>query len=253
VNLVENTGTLVVQANLYTLSIGSKPFLTKKPIEGMEVRVFDNSRGSCAAKHGVFCWYNYPGIWTDCPYVARGITNAYGQVIFPLVPGNYLIIGKYTSGSTTVYIGESVGQITKGSVVNKYLNIIQSGAGKIFPCISQIISGSELQMIQPEYVEWSDTQELYPFVFESKGDWTVTTSVQPPEGFVADSKALTTDVSDSLKAVQFTITDVGSKWKPTKVKHKIKHKGKTRDIEKEIGIKLTPDLAKKKGVSTYGK
>jgi hypothetical protein len=252
VHIVENTGTLVIQADLYILGFGSRPFITKKPIAGMEVRVFENSHGSCAAQHGLFCWYNYPGIWADCEPVDTDTTNADGQAIFSLDPGKYLVIGKYITGSTTVYIGESAGQITTGSVVKKHLRIIQTASGKVFPCLSQIISGSELQMIQPEYVEWSETEELYPFVFESKGDWTVTTSVQPPEGFAADNKSLTAQVSNELEAVQFTITDVGSKWKPTKVKHKIKHKGKVHDKKSEIGIKLTPDLAKKKRVSIFG-
>jgi len=43
-------------------------------------------------------------------------------------------------------------------------------------------------IIEPEYVEWDGAQELYPFIFESVGNWTVTTSVTPPEGFVADPK-----------------------------------------------------------------
>ena len=59
-------------------------------------------------------------------------------------------------------------------------------------------------------------------------------------------------MNTELEAIQFTIIDVGSKWKPTKVKYKIKHKGKVKDIEGEIGIKLAPGLAKKKGVSEYG-
>jgi hypothetical protein len=252
VHIVENTGTLVIQADLYILGFGSRPFITKKPIAGMEVRVFENSHGSCAAQHGLFCWYNYPGIWADCEPVDTDTTNANGQAIFSLDPGNYLVIGKYITGSTTVYIGETAGQITTGSVVEKHLRIIQTASGKVFPCLSQIISGSELLMIQPEYVEWSETEEMYPFVFESVGDWTVTTSVQPPEGFVADNKSLTAQVNSDMEAVQFTITDVGSKWKPTKVKHKIKHKGKVHKMDHEIGIKLTPELAKKKRVSIFG-
>ena len=101
-------------------------------------------------------------------------------------------------------------------------------------------------------MEWSGESELYPFVFDSIGDWAVTTSVAPPEGFVADYKSLAEEVNTELEAIQFTITDVGSKWKPTKVKHKIKHKGKTKKIVTEIGVKLAPGLAKKKGVSVYG-
>ena len=36
-------------------------------------------------------------------------------------------------------------------------------------------------------------------------DWTVTTSVAPPEGFVADHRTLSTEVDNGLEAVQFAI------------------------------------------------
>jgi hypothetical protein len=145
-----------------------------------------------------------------------------------------------------------VGEITVGSVKQKYLQVIQKADGSILPGKYVQIPGSELLIIEPEYVEWSGTQELYPFVFESIGDWTVTTSVQPPAGFRANYTSLTAQVVDEMEAIQFTITDVESKWKPTKVKYTIKHKGKTKYIEDQIGIMLTPDLAKKKRLSIYG-
>ena len=108
-------------------------------------------------------------------------------------------------------------------------------------------------VIEPEYVEWSSEAELYPFVFDSVGDWTVTTAVTPPEGFVADNNVLGAEVSNELEAVQFTITDIGSKWVGTKVKHKIKHKNqKEITVESEVGVKLTPEFAAKKGLGIYG-
>ena len=107
-------------------------------------------------------------------------------------------------------------------------------------------------IIEPEYVEWNSTQEIYPFAFESLGDWDVEVSVEPPEGFVADQNALSETVTSDLKAVQFTVTDVGSKWKPTKVKYKLKHKGKTTQINSKVKIKLSRKLAKEKGVPEWG-
>ena len=83
------------------------------------------------------------------------------------------------------------------------------------PAKSKRFTGSDLLVIEPEYVEWSSDTELYPFVFDSVGDWDVTTSVTPPEGFVSDYDALSATVDSDVKAVQFTITDVGSKWVPT--------------------------------------
>ena len=241
----------MVQADLHTVGSGSKPVVKKDPIRNMETRVFDKSPGSSAAGYGV-SWQNYPDIWAGCDPEASVTTNDYGQAIFSLDPGNYLVIGKYITGSTTLYIGVSVGEITTGSVVKKYLQVIQKADGTILPGKYQKVTGSELLIIEPEYVEWSGTQELYPFIFESIGDWAITTSVTPPEGFRADYKSLTAQVVNEMEVVQFTITDVGSKWKPTKVKYTIKHKGKTKYIDSEIGVMLTPDLAKKKGIGIYG-
>ena len=136
--------------------------------------------------------------------------------------------------------------------MKKYLQVIQKADGKKGPAKYRKLKGSELLIIEPEYVEWSGDNELYPFIFDSIGDWTVGTSVEPPEGFVADNDSLTEEVNTELEAVQFTITDVGSKWKPTKVKHKIKHKGKTIKIESKIDVKLSKKLAKEKGISVYG-
>ena len=102
-------------------------------------------------------------------------------------------------------------------------------------------------------MEWDSTTEVYPFVFDSVGDWTVTTYVTPPEGFVADNESLSAEVVNETEAVQFTITDVGSKWIPTQTMFKLKH-GKKKEItfNSEVGIKLTPELAQQKGVSTWG-
>ena len=124
--------------------------------------------------------------------------------------------------------------------------------GKKFPGKTTKLTGSELLIIEPEYVEWTSTEELYPFALESIGDWDVTVNVEPPEGFVADHDSLSEEVVSDLRAVQFTITDIGSEWKPTKVKYKIKHKGKTENRESEIKVKLSKKLAKKKGVNQWG-
>jgi hypothetical protein len=248
-----NTGTLIVRADLHTVGSGSKPPTQKAPINGMEIKVFTKT---CASLYGI-SWQNYPAIFENSgnheicktPF-RRATTN--GLVEFTLPPGEYVAIGKYTVGPSTIYPGVSVGTITAGTVVEKYLQVIVNGNGDLVPAKYQKIKGSELLIIEPEYVEWSGAQELYPFVFESIGDWNVTTSVQPPEGFVTDYSALATQVNTQLKAVQFTITDVGTKWKPSKVKYKLKHNGKTKNIESQIGIKLAPELAKKKGVGIYG-
>jgi hypothetical protein len=114
-------------------------------------------------------------------------------------------------------------------------------------------TGSELLIIEPEYVEWDGTEELYPFIFDSVGDWTITTSVSPPEGFVADTESLTEEVNTELEALQFTITDIGSEWVDTEVTHDLEHKGKKEKVKSKIGCKLSKKLAKEKGLTRFGK
>ena len=251
VRIVTNTGTLIVQADLHIVGSGPKPVPSKQPIVGMETRVYDKSQGSCASSFGI-SWQNYPDIWGNCEPVATDTTDGNGQVKFALFPGNYLVIGIYDREEAAIYPGVSVGDIIPGTVVNKYLQVIKKVDNKTLPGKYKKITGSELLVIEPEYVEWSGTQELYPFIFESIGDWDLSVSVTPPEGFVADYSNLEANVDTTVKALQFTITDIGSKWVSTEVNYTIKHKGRTHKIDSKIGIKLTHELAKKKGIDIYG-
>ncbi len=145
-----------------------------------------------------------------------------------------------------------MGTITGETPVYKQLQIIVNAKNEKVPAKYRKFTGSELLVIEPEYVEWDGTEELYPFVFDSIGDWSVTTAVSPPEGFVADQPSLAEEVNSAVEAVQFTITDVGSKWIPTDVEFTINHKNKTIKMKDKIGVKLTEKLAKEKGISIYG-
>ena len=84
--------------------------------------------------------------------------------------------------------------------------------------------------------------ELYPIVLQSIGDWGVTTSVEPPEGFVADSDSLSEEVSTDTRALQFTITDVGSDWIATELQHDLRHNGRKEKVLSRIGVGLEPGV-----------
>jgi hypothetical protein len=257
---------LVVQADYHTVGSGTYPGSTKMPIIEMLVRLYDKGPGSCVRQYGGVSWQNYPAIWEHCKdpilkqYEAEDKTNINGQAVFEgVAQGDYLVIGAYPSGSENssqgiqIYTGVSVGALPADRLVEKYLQIIEKSNSKKVPGTTKKFTGSELLLIEPEYVEWSDETELYPFIFESVGGWSVVTAVQPPEGFVADHDALAAVVDTTLKSVQFTITDVGSEWVPTIVKHKIQHNGNAEEVHSEVGVKLAPGLAKKKGLTVYGK
>jgi hypothetical protein len=139
------------------------------------------------------------------------------------------------------------------SEISGDLRLVTSSKGKKSPAQSTVVTGSQLLIIQPEYVEWAGSEELYPIFFESLENWDVSVSIMPPEGFVADNSILSTNVSSELKALQFTVTDVNGDWIPTKVKYRVKHKKKTIEIDNEIGVRLTRKLAEEKGVSEWGR
>ena len=107
------------------------------------------------------------------------------------------------------------------------LSALATFNGKIVPGAQAEFFGSYLNIIQPEYVDWTEDQEQYPFVMVAQGGWELTTSVTPPEGFVPDEPTLSAAVADATTAVQFTMTDVGSDWTETTVNHSIVHNGAT--------------------------
>lgn len=250
-------GLLTVQVDKHTVGSGNHPGSTKEPIAGLVVRVFDKSTDSCAMTRFGVSWQYYKSIWLSCLSQGDGTTDASGRVSLEVAPGNYLVIGEYDPDGGAVgnalYPGVSAGELASGETVQKYLQVIVKANGKTVPAKYTKKTGSELLIIEPEYVEWDGTQELYPFIFDSIGDWTVTTSVNPPQGFVADQQSLTEEVNTELEAVQFLLTDVGSEWVPTEVTHKLKHKGKSETVHSQVEVKLSEKLAKEKGLDRSGK
>jgi len=254
-----STEDLIVNAELHVVGTGSQPKTTKSAIPGLETRVYSRAAGSCAGSYPA-SWQYYQTIWETCKHpaypadpTAMEVTGVDGKVGMYLPLGDYVVIAKYPSPTGGfIYPGISTGTVTPGTVSQKYLQVIQNGAGKILPGKYTIRTGSELRIIEPEYMEWSSTQELYPFIFESAGTWGVETAVAPPEGFVADYKSLSATLTSDVKAIQFTVTDVGSAWVSTKVKHKVTHNKKTETINTNIGIMLSPGLAIVKGLGIWG-
>ncbi|MBI4458941.1 MAG: hypothetical protein HY648_02640 [Acidobacteria bacterium] len=101
-------------------------------------------------------------------------------------------------------MGSPTDVLATDSTTNKYLQVIQNGAGKIVPAKTTEVPGSLLLI------------------------------AEPPEGFVSTPGALTADVStSSLEAVQFTITDVGSSWTSARVTHRLRHKGRAITVVTE--------------------
>ncbi len=239
-------------AQLMIVGTGTHPPVSKSNIAGMPVKLIPEAAIPPylhPINHKTFAL-----IFDDVSSVKSGVTLGGGIVSFPPVPQEaYVLVARHESGVTVgAKIDADEPEWGTSDPILKKLKVMQNNKGKKSSAKATRRRGSDLWIVEPEYVEWDSTQEPYPFVFESVGDWAITTSVSPPEGFVADQPELSAEVNSETEAVQFTITDVGSSWKETKVKHKIKHKGKSEVIESEIGVKLSKKLAKEKGLPVYG-
>jgi hypothetical protein len=245
------TSSIEVKVNILKIGTGTRPNAEKEPLGGVPVRLYQRS---AASQYEPTNWKVYPLIWNDTTIapLQSGFTDSQGLAAFNSVTkGDYIVM----TSSYGTYVGSPIGSNDSDwgtEPIQKHLMIMQKADGKKAPGKTSKLTGSLLLITEPEYVEWDSSQELYPFVFEAVEDWGVTTSVNPPDGFVADYNSLSADVNNEIEAVQFTISEVGSKWEETKIKYKIKHKGKSETIEDEIGIMLSDKLAKKLGKDKYG-
>lgn len=239
------TGTASITVDLHVVGAGNYPNTGKQQLDGVSINAYDKLH-PCVASYPS-SWKYYDDIYNNCSAAITASASSSGTepLDLALPVGDHIIIGDYRSapGALPIYIGRNV-TIEENVTEKVYMQVIQKVDGKKSPAKSYKRTGSLLLVIEPEYVEWDSTEELYPIVFESIGDWAVTTSVEPPEGFVADADALTADVNTEIEAIQFTITDVGSSWVPTTLEHTIKHKDKTEKIKSKIDIKLSKEMLK---------
>jgi hypothetical protein len=188
----------------------------------------------------------------DASVAAEGMTGgAGGDVRLEVEPGVYKITGVDTSDGSS-FNSPAVNVACLEEVSRTIRQIMTTSNGKKHPATETIRTGSRLLVIEPEWIEWSGSQEYYPFVFESLGDWTVKTSVMPPPGFVADHPFLEAEVATDTQAVQFVVTDVGSEWTHTEVRHYVTHGARQEVIRSRIGVRLSAKLAKAEGVDTSG-
>ncbi len=119
-----------------------------------------------------------------------------------------------------------------------------------------MVLGSILRITAPQYVEWSGTEELYPFFFESDSDWTVDVCAEVPEGYeivgveddagnlITTSDCVQTLVATEIKVILFRVVDVGSPpvW-AFQARIKARHNGKTKILNLGIPTNVPANAA----------
>ncbi|MEA3249657.1 MAG: hypothetical protein U9Q03_04870 [Patescibacteria group bacterium] len=230
----------------HTVGQGNEPGSTKEPVVGATVNAYTKISSSCADTIG-YNPHDYSTVLSTCIPDGTGTTGSDGHALMTLDPGEYLLVSE--DPQTTVVAGVHSGILANGDTVDKRLNVIVRADGTSVPAKTSKHDGSVLYVIEPEYIEWDDTTELYPFVFDSEGDWGVTVTVEPPEGFVADYENLSTEVNTDYKVLQFTLTDIGSCWEcGTGIDIEVTHDGRTEHLRRSIPTPMTEEFVKAKGL-----
>lgn len=246
---VLNGANIHVEAASHQVGSGSYPGSTKTPLVGLNLCAYDKAEGSCPrVVCGGISHQHYQCILDNCSPVNCCISDGNGECTINLPPGDYIVVtGDATKTVLPDPLGVSASDLACGQTMQKHLQQIVKANGQTVPAKTTRLTGSELLIIEPEYVVWDETVQLYPFVFETIGDWTVTATVAPPDGFVADYPALSTEVDNTLRSVQFTITEVGSDLVPTQTEFRVMHNGRQRTVRSKVDILLTADYARSRG------
>lgn len=246
---VEYGSWILVDAEQFIVGFGHHPGVSHEPLEGIEACAYERGPNSCAQQVcGGTLFHKYSCIVQNCPPADCGITDANGQTTLNVPPGKYIVISEdVTQIILHEPVGTVVGDLACGETELARLRQIVRADGRRLACRVSRFTGSELLIVEPEVILWDDTEQLYPFVFESEGDWDVTVSVAPPEGFVADYDTLTEEVADEVEAVQFTVVEVGSDLVPTRTTFNITHNGRRQVFRSNVGITLTAEYARSRG------
>ncbi len=243
-----------IYAARHTLGSGSHPSATKEPLVGIDVCAYDKSEFSCARTVcGGISHQHYQCIVDSCgtddgELIFCCTTDEFGECTINAPPGDYIVISADATRQVLPDpLGVSASDLLCAERKQKHLQQIVTATGSKRPGKTRRLTGSELLIIEPEYVLWDDSEQLYPFIFETIGEWGVSTSVAPPEGFEADYDALSAQVDNELEAVQFTITEVGSELVPTETTFHVQHNGQSHVVRSRVGIMLTPEYARSRG------
>ena len=161
-NGVVDDGQLQIFADKHTVGAGTHPGSTKEPLVGIEVCAYDKSEGSCSRttcggiSHQHYeCIASGDGTNGPCTPISCCTTDANGECVINAPPGDYIVISD--DATKTVLpdpLGVSASDLLCGELKQKHLQQIVKAYGKKVPGKSSRRTGSELLVIEPEFIEW---------------------------------------------------------------------------------------------------
>ncbi|MCP4604321.1 MAG: HYR domain-containing protein [Proteobacteria bacterium] len=236
-----------------TYANGWKKISCTVPAEGVPVRIFDREDGDFVAIFGKRPRHHlYDDIFeAGIGQVGECVTGPDGSCLAPEDhPGKFLVISKLYDTDEDLNIYQGRHKNFRGRVIRdfeeeesddedplestplkervkhkhlRYMKLVKhNGSVKYSSCGRNIVIGSEITIDAVDYTIWTDTEELYPFVFESEEDWTIDVCMQVPEGYdVAgildeDGNVVETDdciqtlVTDEQRVFLFRVIDLQS-------------------------------------------
>ncbi|MDD5251260.1 MAG: hypothetical protein PHT12_01330, partial [Patescibacteria group bacterium] len=265
-----------------------------RPLAGVTVKVFDRDDadfisafgGRRPAKHLMDDVYE-----SGVGLVGACVTDAAGTCLAGEDhPGRFLVVVKHTEGAQSVYTGKlkefrkSVRNAFDAEdddddvfedvnpnwlMLTKNLHIIKhikkNGEVKLDGGKLTVVTGSRLDVLQPDYVVWSGEEELYPFVLTADdNDWTVDACLEVPAGYeiagvldengdvVTTESCVSTVLRNESKVFLFRAVDVGSPEPDFGLTLTASHPGKapTRVNATLEGMRSRMEAGIEKGVRT---
>ncbi|EKD33129.1 MAG: Type I secretion target repeat protein [uncultured bacterium] len=187
----------------------------------------------------------------QCPFVNDVLTGEDGTFTLPLPVGKYMV---YVVDADPVFSSNGYPRhavdIAPGELGQARFAYLQTTDNKKLPTKTTKFTGSALFVLEPQYVEFSETT-FVPFMFEAvDSEWSGDVCLEVPQGYepVDGNNCQQFIAAGESSVIEFKIIETGSKPGTIKTKFKVKHNGKEQKADSSIRAKTTPEYAKKKGV-----
>ncbi|MEM2954770.1 MAG: chitobiase/beta-hexosaminidase C-terminal domain-containing protein [Candidatus Nanoarchaeia archaeon] len=251
-----------------------------QPLPNVLVKIYDREDPAFIAAYGSKKPDRklYDAIYeSDIALIGSCITNSSGSCLAPEAkPGKFLVLAKLHDkrNGVSIYAGkiknfkekvikefneeEDDGDVDaseptiKDTLRTKNIRFVEiikkDGSVKYEAGDRLVVPGSVLTIDMLDTTLWTDTTELYPFIFTSDSDWTVDVCMNLQPGYVlegifdmdgsliATNSCVQTFVSNEQKILLFSLKEISSPEPDFKVAMTIKNKktGKTQKIEKDV-------------------